>query len=191
VKENDLKTTLQLIERSQAGDRSAFAELFEQYKNLVYKTAYLVLNDAAEAEDALQEIFLSVHGSLGSFDPQKGAFTTWLYRVTLNYCLNHRRKQKHSSLESLYPPPSVGFPGEQLANEDAVWQAMQSLSDKLRSVVILRYYWDLPYAEIAQILDLPLGTVKSRLDLALKTLRKIIEEQDNEEVPVSQSEVCE
>jgi RNA polymerase sigma-70 factor (ECF subfamily) len=190
VKENDLKTTLQLIERSRAGDRSAFAELFEQYKNLVYKTAYLVLNDAAEAEDALQEIFLSVHGSLGSFDPQKGAFTTWLYRVTLNYCLNHRRKQKHPSLESLYPPPSVGFPGEQLANEDAVWQTMQSLSDKLRSVVILRYYWELPYAEIAQILDLPLGTVKSRLDLALKTLRKIIEEQESES-PVSQSEVCE
>jgi len=190
VKENDLKTTLQLIERAQADDRTAFAALFEQYKNLVYKTAYLVLNDAAEAEDALQEIFLSVHKSLGSFDPHKGAFTTWLYRITLNYCLNHRRKRRHSSLEALYPHPFTDFPSARLANEEAIWQATHSLSDKLQAVVILRYYWELPYTEIAQILDLPLGTVKSRLDLALKTLRKIIEEQESES-PVSHTEVCE
>jgi RNA polymerase sigma-70 factor (ECF subfamily) len=190
VKENDLKTTLQLLERAQANDRTAFAALFEQYKNLVYKTAYLVLNDPAEAEDALQEIFLSVHKSLSNFDPRKGAFTTWLHRITLNYCLNHRRKRRHASLDTIYPHLSADFPSARLANEDAIWQATRSLSDKLQAVVILRYYWELPYAEIAQILELPLGTVKSRLDLALKTLRKIMEEQESE-TSVPHSEVCE
>jgi RNA polymerase sigma-70 factor (ECF subfamily) len=99
---------LDLISHAQAGDREAFAALFEQHKNLVYKTAYLILGDAHEAEDALQEVFLLVHKSLPSFDPRKGAFTTWLYRVTLNFCLNHRRRrQHHSSLEDKTPTPAT------------------------------------------------------------------------------------
>jgi RNA polymerase sigma-70 factor, ECF subfamily len=182
---------LDLISRAQAGDREAFAALFEQYKNLVYKTAYLILGDLQEAEDALQEVFLLVHKSLGSFDSRKGAFTTWLYRITLNFCLNHRRKKLHSSLEDVFPTPSTHFPSARLAEEDSVWQATRSLSDKQQAVVILRYYWDLPYAEIASILEVPLGTVKSRLDLALKTLRKTLDEQEHGKDAISQTEVCE
>jgi len=182
---------LDLIRHAQAGDREAFAALFEQYKNLVYKTAYLILGDAHEAEDALQEVFLLVHKSLSSFDARKGAFTTWLHRITLNFCLNHRRRKNHSSLEAVLPPPAIHFPGAQLAEEDALWRATRALSDKQQAVVILRYYWELPYAEIASILDVPLGTVKSRLDLALKTLRKILEEQEPGNRSISQAEVCE
>jgi RNA polymerase sigma-70 factor (ECF subfamily) len=157
----------------------------------VYKTAYLILGDAHEAEDALQEVFLLVHKSLNSFDSRKGAFTTWLYRVTFNFCLNHRRKRHYSSLKEISPTPATDFPGAQLAEEDALRQATRSLSDKQQAVLILRYYWDMPYAEIASILDIPLGTVKSRLDLALKTLRKILEEQERGSDSVSHAEVCE
>jgi RNA polymerase sigma-70 factor (ECF subfamily) len=180
---------LQLISRAQAGDLQAFSDIFEAYKNLVYRTAFLVLGDGGEAEDALQEVFLRVHKSLGSFDPHKGAFSTWLHRITFNYCLNHRPRRHHFSLDDLSPTPASHFPAAQLAEEDALLQAAHTLSDKQKAVVILRYYWDLPYAEIAQILDIPLGTVKSRLDLALKTLRKIIEEQEESVRPVSQTEV--
>jgi RNA polymerase sigma-70 factor (ECF subfamily) len=182
---------LDLIKHAQAGDREAFAALFEQYKNLVYKTAYLILGDIHEADDALQEVFLLVHKSLASFDSHKGAFTTWLYRITLNFCLNHRRKRHPSSLEDISPTPAINFPGAQLAEEEALWQATRSLSDKQQAVVILRYYWDLSYAEIAAILDLPLGTVKSRLDLALKTLRTILEKQERGNDSLSHAEVCE
>lgn len=183
---------MDLISLSQAGDREAFAALFEQYKNLVYKSAYLFLGDAHEAEDALQEVFLLVHKSLASFDPRKGAFTTWLHRITLNFCLNHRRRrQHHSSLEDISPAPSTVFPSVRLAEEDSLWQATRSLSDKQQAVVLLRYYWELPYAEIASILEVPLGTVKSRLDLALKTLRKILEEQEPGKDSISRVEVCE
>lgn len=181
---------MDLISHAQAGDREAFATLFEQYKNLVYKTSYLILGDAHEAEDALQEIFLLVHKSLASFDSRKGAFTTWLYRITLNFCLNLRRKRHHSSLEDVSPVPATDFPGAQLAEEDSLWRATRSLSDKQRAVVILRYYWDLPYAEIASILDIPLGTVKSRLDLALKTLRTILEKEEHGKDSISHVEVC-
>jgi len=182
---------LDLIRHAQAGDHEAFAALFEQYKNLVYKTAYLILGDAHEAEDALQEVFLLVHRSLTTFDARKGAFTTWLHRITLNFCLNHRRRKNHPALEDVQPSPATHFPGAQLAEEDALWRATRSLSDKQQAVVILRYYWELPYAEIASILEVPLGTVKSRLDLALKTLRKILEEQESGRDSISQVEVCE
>lgn len=183
---------MDLIRHAQAGDREAFAALFVQYKNLVYKTAYLLLGNTHEAEDALQEVFLLVHKSLSSFDARKGAFTTWLYRITLNFCLNHRRRRRRqSSLEEVSPTPATDFPSAQMAEEDSLWQATRSLSDKQQAVLILRYYWELPYAEIAAILEVPLGTVKSRLDLALKTLRKILEEQEPGKGSISQVEACE
>jgi RNA polymerase sigma-70 factor (ECF subfamily) len=184
---------LQIILRVQSGDREAFAILFEQYKNLVYKTAYLMLGESAEAEDALQDIFLQVYQSLSGFDPGKAKFTTWLYRVTINYCLNHRRKKRAFTLalEEISPALKSEFPGARLAEEELLQQAIGTLTDRQRAVVILRYFWDLPYAEIAQILNLPLGTVKSRLDLALKTLRKILEEQEAGKGSVSRMEVCE
>jgi len=184
---------LQIIIRAQNGDREAFAILFEQYKNLVYKTAYLMLGESTEAEDALQEIFVQIYKSLSGFDPGKAAFTTWLYRVTFNYCLNHRRKKRPITLplEDISPALRSEFPGAQLAEEEILQQAIGKLTDKQRAVVILRYFWDLPYAEIAQVLDVPLGTVKSRIDLALKTLRKGIEGQESDKGSVSQMEVCE
>ncbi len=179
---------MQLIRRAQAGDREAFASLFEQYKNLVYKTAYLMLGDAAEAEDALQEVFVLLHKSLPAFDPRKGAFTTWLYRVTLNHCFNHRRKRRPSCLplENASRTLASESLGSQIIEEDSIRQAIRDLSEKQRAVVILRYYWELPYAEISRILDIPLGTVKSRLDLALRTLRRTLEaeEKESESKPV-------
>lgn len=184
---------MQIISRAQSGDREAFAILFEQHKNLVYKTAYLMLGEPAEAEDALQEVFVQVYRSLAGFDPRKAAFTTWLYRVTFNYCLNQRRK-KHPftlPLEELSPALRSEFPGARLAEEEFLQQAIGKLTDKQRAVVVLRYFWDLPYAEIAQILDIPLGTVKSRIDLALKTLRKMLEEQESNKGSVSRMEMYE
>jgi RNA polymerase sigma-70 factor (ECF subfamily) len=178
------ENTPQLIRRAQAHDRDAFAALFEQYKNLAYRTAYLMLDDPHEAEDALQEVFVQVHKSLAGFDPRKGAFTTWLYRITINYCLNHRRKRSFLSLPLDESLSSGEFPGARSAEKDAVWQAVCGLSDKQQAVVVLRYYWDLSYAEVAQVLGIPLGTVKSRLDLALKTLRPALEEDSGSNLEI-------
>jgi len=167
---------MDLIRRCQTGDEEAFAALFHQYKNLVYRTAYLILDSADEAEDALQEVFLQVHRLLSTFDPSKGAFTTWLYRVTVNHCLSRRRKRRllTVSLEKVPPLAPTEHPSfqDRLENEEAIRQALSRLTEKLRTVVILRYYSELSYAEIAQILNIPVGTVKSRLSLALETLRK-------------------
>ena len=163
---------MDLIRRSQTGDADAFAALYQQYKNLVYKTAYLMLNSPEEAEDALQEVFLQVHRSLLSYQPEKAAFTTWLYRVTVNHCLNRRRKRRLAilPLTERSSPASASIETHVMNRKDMA-QALSGLSEKLRAVLVLRYYWDLPYGDIAQILEIPVGTVKSRLDLALRTLR--------------------
>jgi RNA polymerase sigma factor (sigma-70 family) len=170
--------TLQLIHRAQADDQKAFAALFERYKNLVYRTAYLALGDTHSAEDALQEVFVLVHRSLRGFDPHRAAFSTWLYRITINYCLNHRRRRSLLSAPLDELATTGEFPGAQAGDED-VWQAVHSLTAKQRAVVILRYSWELSYADMAQVLEIPLGTVKSRLDLALKTLRRVLDGKES------------
>ena len=179
---------LLLIRRSQAGDEDAFAEIFHKYKNLVYKTAYLMLGSTEDAEDALQEIFVRVYRSLSTFRPSKGAFTTWLYRITVNHCLNQRRKRRLFTLplDRVSPTSSTehtSSPESPLAEEETIQQALAQLSEKLRAVVILRYYQELSYAEIAQILDIPVGTVKSRLNSALRVLRKELETAAETDLP--------
>jgi RNA polymerase sigma-70 factor, ECF subfamily len=167
-----------LIRRCQAGDDDAFGLLFEQYKNLVYRTAYLTLGTAADAEDVLQEVFLQVHRSLDSYDPLRGSFGAWLYRVTFNRCLNWGRSRRVAySLESVADKDreAVCSSFESLADRDSVRRALGGLSGKLRVVVVLRHYWGLSYAEIAEILDLPLGTVKSRLNLAMRHMKDDLE----------------
>lgn len=162
-----------LIRRCQNGDQKAFAALFNQYKNLVYKTAYLMLDSTQEAEDALQEVFVQLHRTLKRYDASKGAFTTWLHKITVNYCLNRRRRQRlwqwfgmNQRVVTTAPSPE-----ERLVDE-AVRQGLRQLSDKLRTIIVLRYYHELTYAEIAVVLDIPMGTVKSRLNQALHDLRQ-------------------
>lgn len=182
---------LDLIRRSQMGDEEAFTMLFHQYKNLVYKTAYLLLGDAAEAEDVLQEVFVKVYHSLHTYQREKGAFTTWLHRITVNHCLNRRRKRRlsFSSLEEIsetsdhatdvLPQNEFASQVESLYQEwemaERIRRLVNKLSPKLRATVVLRYYHGLSYAEIAQVLGIPIGTVKSRLNEALRILRKELE----------------
>ena len=176
-----------LIRRCQAGDDEAFRLLFEQYKNLVHRTTYLTLGSAADADDILQEVFLQVHRSLDSYDPRRGSFSTWLYRITVNRCLNQRRSRPAAvSLDEIAGEegtiPGAGAASqsatslaERYATDDSVRSALDRLNPKLRVVVILRHYWDLSYAEIAEIMELPLGTVKSRLNTAMQQMRHDLE----------------
>ncbi len=170
--------TIQWIRRSRAGDHQAFAQLYEAYKNLVYRTAYLLLDDPAEAQDALQETFLQAYRALNSYDPGRGAFSTWLYRITVNHCLNRRRARRPqvrldpTQLEAIASP--VDLEGE-ISENLQLQRALEHLSEKLRVVVVLRYFLDPSYAEMAEVLEIPLGTVQSRLNQALQNLRRALQ----------------
>jgi len=167
-----------LIQRSLAGDQDAFGEIFHDYKNLVYKTAFLMLGNNEDAEDILQSVFLLVYNSLSSYDSSKGAFTTWLHRITINQCLNIRRRRRFnlvsmtSWVENILVSPSSHE--KQIEEEQFIEHALSNLSEKLRAIVILRYYWEMSYAEIASSLEIPLGTVKSRLSQALDGLAETL-----------------
>ncbi len=159
----------------QSGDTAAFEALFRQYERLVFKNAHLITGTREEAEDVLQEVFVSVWRSRQTFDPDKGKLTTWLHRITVNKCLERRRKRKLApvSLEG------IDLPDTQLSDEvlvsrqeyERLIEAMNSLDTKNRAVLVLRYFNDLSYEEIAQTVGIPLGTVKSRINQGLKLLR--------------------
>lgn len=181
-----MKASSNLIQRSMAGDQSAFGEIFEQYKNLVFKTAYLMLDNPHEAEDALQEIFVKVYRSLGTYQPSKAAFSTWLYRITVNHCLNQKRKPSFAPEtldESRLDSQPHHILEDRFADEQAIQQALNRLSAKLRAVIVLRYYHDLAYAEIAQILEIPLGTVQSRLNQGMKQIQHALQTEQPRAYP--------
>ena len=159
-------------------DMQHFDSVFDRYKNLVYKTACLMLSDPSEAEDVLQDVFIRVYRLGGSYDPEKGSLATWIRRVTVNQCISKQKSGKHSySLDEMrqngHQPDEdeIDF-DDKLALKLSIEKMLQSLSGKYRAALILRYVDDLTYEEIAETLDIPLGTVKSRINAAITTLRK-------------------
>ena len=180
---------MNLVQQWQSGDPKAFEALFHRYKDMVFRTALLMMGDECQAEDMLQESFVKVYRSKDKFKGDENGFKQWLYRITMNICIDHYRGKSltASSLEQMseegFVPAEESFQASvDLEEKDAVWQAMNSLDGKHRLVVILRYFHELPYEGIAQILDVPVGTVKSRLNTAVKTLREVLANGEGKEV---------
>ena len=180
-----------LMEKWQSGDMSAFEAIFQHYGGLVFKTAYLMTGSRGEAEDILQEVFVSVWKSRHTFNPMKGKLTTWLHRITVNQSGKHRKKQP--TFLSLEKAAEDGFhlpeanrselPDESLISKseyEELMKGLNSLDSKHRPVLVLRYFNELSYDEIAKVLDIPLGTVKSRINHALKFLREQLSIQQGE-----------
>ena len=168
----------------QSGNATAFEALYEQYKNLVFKNAYLITGSREEAQDILQEVFVSVWKSRQTFNPDKGKLTTWLHRITVNKCLERKRKKKLTfvSLEKVDLPQTQSSDEVLVSRQEyeRLIEAMNTLETKHRVVLVLRYFNDLSYEEIAQTVGVPLGTVKSRINQALKLLRGQLNTQRGE-----------
>jgi RNA polymerase sigma-70 factor (ECF subfamily) len=178
---------MDVIDKWRSGDIEAFESLFQQYYKLVFKTAYMMVGNKEEAEDVLQEAFIAMWKSRKTFDPDKGKLTTWLCRITVNQCTS-RLRAKRVAVTSLDEAKNDGFDlsdtSAQLPEElytkrweyEQVVKAIGALNGKHRAAIVLRYFGDLSYEEIAQVLDIPLGTVKSRLSQALRMLHREIGE---------------
>jgi len=170
-----------LMENWQHDDVNAFETLYRQYEKLVFRTAYLITGSKEAAEDALQEVFVSVWRSRHTYDPSKGKLTTWLHRITVNQC-SKKKPGKTPAAVSLEEKgvdlPEMKYksqPEDILVNKmeyDRLLRAMDALDTKHRSVLVLRYFNDLSYQEIAEALEIPLGTVKSRLNQSLRYLKE-------------------
>ena len=179
---------MDLIQQWQSGAPEAFEALFHRYKDMVFRTALLMVGNECQAEDRLQEVFVKVYKSKDKFKGDESGFRQWLYRITINICIDSHRREamSFSSLEEMgeegFEPAEMGSAYAKFEEKDAIWKAMKSLDGKHRLVLILRYFHELPYGEIAQILDIPVGTVKSRLNTAIKTLRRVLANEEGKEV---------
>ncbi|MBT7288877.1 MAG: RNA polymerase sigma factor [Chloroflexi bacterium] len=161
------------------GKLDDFEQIFHEYKGWVYKTAYLIVQNPQQAEDIMQEVFVRAYKSNGTFDHQKGSYSTWLRRITINRCLNGHRNGASStaSIEEMEEQgqsiPDNGLGGlDQISLKDDIRNLIDSLGAKYRAALVLRCVDGLAYDEIAEVLGIPLGTVKSRINRAVEALRE-------------------
>jgi RNA polymerase sigma-70 factor (ECF subfamily) len=172
-------TEASLIEQAQNGDRNAYGELVRRHYQGVILVVYRMCGNPGLAEDAAQEAFLRAWVNLASYKP-KGSLRNWLYRIAINAALDVLRRTPEETLED----EQARMLADQAAGPEAVLiekervvllqQAMQSLPEAARSVIVLREYGGLSYQEIASVLEVPVGTVMSRLNYARNRLRELL-----------------
>ena len=178
-----------LIKRLKARDERAFTEFVEQNQHRVFNLVYRMLGDREEAEDVSQEVFVTVFKSIGSFR-EESKLSTWLYRVTANHAKNRlkylarRRADKQQSLDETSEwdlldashrrteQPDGLVHGKEV--ERLIQQALITLDEDHRLIIVLRDMEHMSYEEIAEVTSLAAGTVKSRLHRARAALRKAI-----------------
>lgn len=176
----DVDTEAALIAKAQRGDRHAYGELVSHHHRGVIQVIYRMCGDVELAQDAAQEAFIKAWLHLPTFRPGT-SLRNWLYRIAINTTLDVlRRDAKIAGIdfETLsMPDPQVGPEAALLQKERtvAVQQAILALTEASRSVLVLREYGGLTYAEIAAALDIPLGTVMSRLNYARRQLKQSLQ----------------
>lgn len=176
---------LLLISRARGGDREAFGELVEQYRDNVYRLAYRMCGNAYDADEAAQEAFVAAWRALPNFRGD-AKFSTWLYRLTTNAAIDvMRREKRHQTMgdgEMIDLADDADSPQETVERteqQEAVQKALATLSEEYREVLLLRYMEELDYAEIAEVLQLPSGTVKSRINRAKAALKAALLKSGN------------
>ena len=159
-------TDEELIRRFVAGDDGGFSLLVERHTPRVNALCLRYFRHQADAEDATQEVFLAVYRRAASF-AGNAAFTTWLYRVTVNTCNDIQRKRVRRPRSAGYDPDWLADGGSDpiaaLETDMDLRAAIAGLAEEFRDVVVLRHLRGLAYAEIVEQTGLPMGTVKSRI----------------------------
>ncbi len=178
-----------LLERAKAGDIAAFEQLIESYQKKIFNIALRMLGNYDDAGDLSQEVLIRIYKSIGSFKEQS-SFSTWIYRITTNVCLDEIRKRKNRKIISLdeeirledgemkrqieSDEPSPEETAEAKDLKKIVNDAIGKLSEEHRIVIVLRDLQGLSYEEIAEVLKCPEGTVKSRINRGRQALKNIL-----------------
>lgn len=163
----------QLLARAKEGDDSAFTELVRRHQNNIYRLAYGYLGEREAARDAAQEVFLKAFQGLPYFQSDS-QFSTWLYSICKNHCLNILR---HERLADKIDPPETASAKNSLPLKIRLKKLLGQLKDEHRDILILRYYQDLKYEQIARTLDISLNTAKVRLFRAKAELKELMGEE--------------
>jgi RNA polymerase sigma-70 factor (ECF subfamily) len=172
---------VQLVQASQQGDQEAFAVLVQRHQRRVFNLSWRMLQDYEDASEITQESFLAAWQGLPAFRGE-ARFTTWLYRITYNCCLQQlERRKRERSLQAAVQVEQILEERNKKQAEDAlerrdrqaiVREQLEQLPARYRVVLILRHFQELTYEEIANILSMPVGTVKIHLFRARNLLKK-------------------
>ncbi len=178
--------------QAQRGDQDAFARIVEAYQRPVYNLAYRMLGSAQEAEDASQEAFMRVYTRLETYDPGR-KFSSWVLSVASHHCIDRLRKRRGMtvSMEDIQAERwlSDGEPEPEenaldAERENHVRRLLDTLPDQYRLVIVLRYWHDMSYDEIAEITTTTQSAVKSRLHRARKAMAEALS-QDPAAAPLA------
>jgi RNA polymerase sigma-70 factor (ECF subfamily) len=180
---------LEKVRACQAGDREAFNDLIERYKDIVYAVAYRFTKDQDLALDLGQEVFVRAYRGIGSFRG-RSSFSTWLYRIAMNTCIDYTRKRSRSieshtvpeevaeyaGSETLAVPRRRGPDDRALASElgEQIQAAIDALPEYHKTVFVLYEIEGLSYKEIAKVVGCSIGTVMSRIHYARRKLRVML-----------------
>ncbi|MCA0444726.1 MAG: sigma-70 family RNA polymerase sigma factor [Bacteroidetes bacterium] len=165
----------------QSGDRKAFQRLVRQYQEKVRGLVYSILSDPDTMDDLVQEIFIKVYTSINRFE-HRSNLGTWIYRIAVNHCrdeIRRRRVRRFFSMEKMELDPMEMSPTADKAllkkeRIELVRWGLSKVSEKHRTIIVLRDFEDMSYEQIAEVLNLELGTVKSRLNRARLALKDVI-----------------
>ncbi len=175
--ENDLD--ISLVRRFKQGDQRAFNRIVNRYQQRLYYLALRMVNNHEDAADISQDAFVKAYEGLSKFQENSSLYT-WLYRIVVNFAINHQRKKRLRAfirLEDVKPlsaSPS-GSPDKMLEQNElahAVDKAIQGLPERQKAIFILRYYENLSHREIAEIVGRSVGSVKASYFHAVNKLRK-------------------
>ncbi|KWU65422.1 RNA polymerase subunit sigma [Bacillus mycoides] len=167
-----------LIQLTLSGNKEAYSELYDKTIQEVYKTAHFLIEDQADVDDIVQEIYIQLYESLRKYDIEK-PFRPWLIGLAIKQIHSYRRKRWMrlriiKKAEEQRKPVQIDFSSDvvsKISNQKLI-ELIHKLPYKLKQVIILRYLHDYSQEEVAQILYIPIGTVKSRIHAALKKLRQ-------------------
>ena len=185
----------EVVLRARDGDHGAFRVLVKRHESRVYALAMRILHEPEWAQDAVQESFLKAYRSIRKFEG-RAAFSTWMYRLTYNQCLDMKRADKsgryvdwdeertaiseESKVSGQSLSSSIRGPGEEVERgelREQLGKAIETLPEAIRQTLVMREIDGLPYGEIAELLKIPKGTVMSRLFHARKRLKEVLREQ--------------
>ncbi|MCK9479406.1 MAG: sigma-70 family RNA polymerase sigma factor [Firmicutes bacterium] len=169
-----------LIEDAKSGNKEALERLIEKYAPLAFNLSLKLMRNYDDASDAAQEALIKVYSSIKKFKG-KSLFSTWVYRITYNTCIDLQRKRKNNIIyepdETIKDPKPLPY-DEALSNEkkENIKKAINALPDKYRAAVVLRDIMGSSYDEVAEILRCPVGTVKSRISRGRDMLKEMLSE---------------
>lgn len=179
------------VQAAQAGDRQAFSQLVEAYMRPVYNLTYRMLGNPQEAEDAAQETFMRAYSRLGQYD-ENHKFSTWIFSIANHHCIDRLRKRRATYVSIDDNPVLENLHDDNLQPEHAMldreqvveMQRLLSLLDPdYRTPLVLRYWEDLSYEEIAQTLNVSVSAVKSRLFRARQKMADLMTARETAMIP--------